>query len=190
MSARDEILRTVASHRREPVAPVTIPAFETPAGDETLAFAEAVAESGGRVVRAASGVAADFAARFPDAGPVASTVHEIPGDVDLAAVTDPHDLADLGVFACRGRLGVAESGALWIPGSALVHHAAPFLAQHMVVLLSSEAIVRNLHEAYERLGNGEADFGLFVAGPSKTADIEQALVTGAHGPRSLTVYLD
>ncbi|HXB07491.1 MAG TPA: LUD domain-containing protein, partial [Puia sp.] len=32
-------------------------------------------------------------------------------------------------------------------------------------------------------------FATFIAGPSKTADIEQSLVLGAHGPRSLTVFL-
>jgi L-lactate dehydrogenase complex protein LldG len=55
-----------------------------------------------------------------------------------------------------------------------------------------------MHAAYERLqaaGQGgrsifaEPMFGAFISGPSKTADIEQALVIGAHGPRSLTVFL-
>jgi L-lactate dehydrogenase complex protein LldG len=50
-----------------------------------------------------------------------------------------------------------------------------------------------MHAAYERIETMETavgyGFATFIAGPSKTADIEQSLVLGAHGPRSMTVFL-
>jgi L-lactate dehydrogenase complex protein LldG len=46
-----------------------------------------------------------------------------------------------------------------------------------------------MHEACARVAAGPKEYGLFIAGPSKTADIEQALVIGAHGARSCTVFV-
>jgi L-lactate dehydrogenase complex protein LldG len=58
-----------------------------------------------------------------------------------------------------------------------------------VIYVAKSEIVPTLHEAYERLDGHYADFALFLAGPSKTADIEQSLVIGAHGARSLCIVL-
>ena len=56
-------------------------------------------------------------------------------------------------------------------------------------MVRADAIVNDMHEAYAALRFDGAGFGVFIDGPSKTADIEQALVIGAHGPRSCTVFV-
>ncbi|MNW08326.1 Lactate utilization protein C [compost metagenome] len=46
-----------------------------------------------------------------------------------------------------------------------------------------------MHEAYQKIADSVYGFGTFIAGPSKTADIEQSLVLGAHGPKNMTVFI-
>ena len=58
-----------------------------------------------------------------------------------------------------------------------------------VILLDRTQIVCHIPEAHARKAFDTYAFGSFIAGPSKTAAIEQALVIGAHGARDVTVIL-
>ena len=111
----------------------------------------------------------------------------------------PHDLADVSVVAARAVVGVAEDAAVLVadldhigPPVARLR-SAPFLALHLVLVLGPGAIVPDLHAAHARpdvqAALDRADFAVWISGPSKTADIAQTLVHGAHGPEQLTVVV-
>lgn len=87
------------------------------------------------------------------------------------------------------KLGVAENGAMWINEKQMSNRLLPFICQHLVIVVNQGDIVNNMHQAYRQINAASEGFGVFIAGPSKTADIEQNLVIGAHGARSLRVYL-
>ncbi|MBY0488847.1 MAG: LUD domain-containing protein [Gemmatimonadaceae bacterium] len=88
-----------------------------------------------------------------------------------------------------GVVGVAESGAVWVVPRTADDRQQLFLAEHVTLVVSRASLVDTLHDAYAAIDIAAAPFGCFVAGPSKTADIEQTLVIGAHGPLGLTVEL-
>jgi len=89
----------------------------------------------------------------------------------------------------KAGIGIAENGSVWVKESQMVNRLLPFICQHLVIVLEKDKLVSTMHHAYQQINSFEEGFGLFIAGPSKTADIEQSLVIGAHGARSLVVYL-
>jgi L-lactate dehydrogenase complex protein LldG len=101
---------------------------------------------------------------------------------------DPHTLELIEIAILKAEFGVAENGAVWISDDHLSHRALPFITQNLAFVIPRSAIVNNMHDAYERLTE-TTGWGCFIAGPSKTADIEQSLVIGAHGARSLVIFL-
>ena len=103
-------------------------------------------------------------------------------------VEDPHSLNGTDLAIVQGEIGVAENGCVWIPQN-VKHKGIYFIAEYLVIVLDKTKVVNNMHEAYRQINFGEKGFGVFISGPSKTADIEQALVVGAHGAKGVTVIL-
>lgn len=108
---------------------------------------------------------------------------------DLDAIDDPHNLENVDFAVLRGHFCVAENGAIWVTDDTVKHRVLYFIPQHISLVVPASQILNNMHEAYARITIGAHRFAGFISGPSKTADIEQSLVIGAHGARSLTVYL-
>ncbi len=110
-------------------------------------------------------------------------------NVDPQAITDPRQLQDIDFAILPAQFAVAENAAVWVTDEGVPHRAIYFIAQHVALVVPANELVHNMHQAYERLQFERLGFGCFISGPSKTADIEQSLVIGAHGARSLTVFL-
>jgi L-lactate dehydrogenase complex protein LldG len=107
----------------------------------------------------------------------------------LSPDIDPHSYEDIELAIIQAHFGVAENGAVWLTEDLMGQRIIPYICQHLVVVISEASIVPTLHEAYEKIGAGDYGFAGFIGGPSKTADIEQALVLGAHGPLTMTVFI-
>ncbi|KAA5539913.1 hypothetical protein FYK55_23005 [Roseiconus nitratireducens] len=127
---------------------------------------------------------------FREAKRVVSVFPEaVPGTMSTDGIDDPHAFATIDWMIARGEFMVAENGAIWIDGNTLPHRVLLFIAQYLAIIVSQSQIVSNMHQAYDRIENYDGRYGVFVSGPSKTADIEQSLVLGAHGCRKLQVII-
>lgn len=160
--------------------------------DTLLQFLEMTQSSGGHVIEAVNGENWDELVRkaYPEAKVFASNLSEISiaqknPDTVLAA----SDLNGTDVGIVRGEIGVAENGCIWIPQT-MKEKAILFISEYLVIFLDKKNVVNNMHEAYARIEmDPKYNFGTFISGPSKTADIEQALVMGAQAARGVTVVL-
>lgn len=121
---------------------------------------------------------------------IVTTLPELSDIAELSSdKVDPHTYEDVELAVIKAHFAVAENGAVWLTDELMGQRIIPYICQHLAVVISAESIVPTLHEAYEKIGAGDYGFGGFIGGPSKTADIEQSLVLGAHGPLTMTVFI-
>lgn len=184
---KNSILAAVRANKPGPRPLPEMPVYEPDGEADRAAFTAVMQSSKGKVIEQAALV--DYVAEhFAEARTIVSTVGAVPGNLDLATIEDPLQLAGVDLAVLHGQFAVAENGAIWVTETEAVIRILPFITQHLILLIDGP-IVPTMHEAYQRIKVDDTGFGVFIAGPSKTADIEQSLVIGAHGPRSLVVVL-
>ncbi|TWI95313.1 L-lactate dehydrogenase complex protein LldG [Mucilaginibacter frigoritolerans] len=193
MSSRDSILKAVKENQPEKAGLPDISVFKTSTQGSLSKFAAALNAVGGKIAYVSDygEILHMIKAQYGDHAKVISPMKELAmlctENFDLS--TPVHSLHDVDVAILKGQFGVAENGAVWITDKEMVNRALPFITQHLVAIIDWEMIVPTMHDSYELISRTRYGFGTFIAGPSKTADIEQSLVIGAHGPRSMTVYV-
>jgi L-lactate dehydrogenase complex protein LldG len=187
-SARDEILARLESanppHASQPDDMSPPPRHDHPVAQ----LSERVHEAGGRCQSVAR---ADWLSQveWPIALPATEHLYSaIPGlasrGVGQSAASD-RELDGLDLCVLRAEFGVVENGALWHVPSRPRDRVAALLATHLIMVVDESSLVDTLHQAYAQIDLTQSAFGWFLCGPSKTADIEQSLVLGAHGPKTM-----
>ena len=160
--------------------------------DTIQQFVDMTKSVGGHVMEAKKGDDLNEVVRkaYPEAKVFASNLPEITiAEKNPDTVAEANDLNGTDVGIVRGEVGVAENGCVWIPQT-MKEKAVLFISEYLVIFLDKKNVVNNMHEAYARIDmDPKYNFGTFISGPSKTADIGQALVMGAQAARGVTVVL-
>lgn len=192
MSSKADILNEIKKNRSEVYDMPDIDLIEGITYSDILAqFIEMSEFVGGKAIelKQDEDINQLIAQLYPEAKVIASNLSDITvATLKADLVSDPHDLKDVDLAVIKGDLGVAENAAVWVSQQDVKERALYFIAEYLVIILDKKQLVNNMHEAYSKLTFTNV-FGGFISGPSKTADIEQALVVGAHGAKGVTVIL-
>ncbi|SHH30210.1 LutC/YkgG family protein [Ferrimonas marina] len=188
MSSRAAILANLAELNlpNQPMPEILAPELE---GDLAELLAASVEKVGGQLIPVTStdAIQAYLDAKVENGEQVMSLVDGLNGNRPLD--DSPHALRNVDHTLIRADFAVAENGAVFIEQGAMGHRAAPYITEHLAVVVKAGDIFATMHQAVPAIDMARGEHGVFIAGPSKTADIEQALVIGAHGASSMTVFL-
>ena len=197
MSAREEILARLRKNTRETYDMPDLSVLNP------ITFSDPVAEfitkttttAGAKLIEMKAGDDLNDIVRqaYPEAKVIASNLPGVKADINPDTAVEAKELMAVDVGVIEGRIGVAENACIWIP-QLMKEKSVCFASQQLVIVLRRDAIVNNMHEAYAPIAESQEyfrqyKFGTFISGPSKTADIESALVYGAQAARAVTVIL-
>lgn len=187
-SSREKILSAIRANKPASVAhPGAFAPVRTV--DPRATYAERVKLSGGEAVFLEDETPAAAIARlFTDAKATLSFADGVPSTVAKPSEDTGYAALDLAVVP--GLVAVAENGAVWVSFADADMRRASLLARDVALVVPAGNLVATMHDAvaHPAFRASSSGQGVFLSGPSKTADIEQCLVIGAHGPCSLRVF--
>ncbi len=192
MSARDSILAKL--HGGPPVKRRDPPLRPAVHGDPVRLFVSRLQ---------AAAASCEHLARLgqvPDAVSAYRCAHQLGGPVAVApalaglawsgvgpTIGSCDENVDLGVSLAQA--GVAETGSLVMLSGPDTPTRLNFLPDHHLVVVHTASILRHLEDALLLLDASLPRALNLITGPSRTADVEQTIQLGAHGPRALHVLL-
>lgn len=192
MTSREKILAAVKSNQPASLPMPDISGFKGPVDGHVQKYMDTFIGIGGNafLVDRVQSVAPLVREQFDTSKRIVTTLEQLAGEMEMYRTdVDPHTFENVELAVIKAHMAVAENGAVWLTEALMGQRILPFICQHLAVLVDASTIVPTMHEAYAKIGTGDYGFGVFIGGPSKTADIEQALVMGAHGPISMTVFV-
>ena len=192
MSSRDTILKRIQACEMAAVALPELSRFGGSYENLKEQFIDAFNKGGGSalVTSDIKGVEAFIRANYGISKRIVANVDGLPEFSETLNPDGlPHTYNNTEAAILYGHFAVAENGAIWITDDLMVQRIIPFICQHLFVIIHENQIVPTMHEAYKEISSTDYGYGCFISGPSKSADIEQALVLGAHGPLSMTVFI-
>ena len=204
VSGNEIIRRQIASDRLERPSPGVIPSRGQVSGDERLTLFQRQAEAALATV-----TVVDSAAEVPQSIAMFLRDHNLPatlrmgGDERLTAM--PWDETSLDISrgpSAGGDLnavshafgGVAETGTVVMVSGADNPSTLNFLPDNHIVVVSARDIAGDYETVWNRVRSAFGTGGMprtvnWITGPSRSGDIEQTLLLGAHGPRRLHVVV-
>jgi L-lactate dehydrogenase complex protein LldG len=190
MTSRENILQSIK--KSKPSTSSALPNLNikhTHYENKNKQFSKALNSVGGNAFWLENESIEDFVAKhYQNVKVIASTFENLTcKNTNTNDVLSAHELNNVELAIVEGEFAVAENGAVWVKNPNNKYRALYFLAKQLLIIVKKENIVQTMHEAYEKVSFEDAGYGVFISGPSKTADIEQSLVIGAHGPTDACV---
>jgi L-lactate dehydrogenase complex protein LldG len=189
MTSRDKILNAVSANQPKLVLMPTIDLSDVISYEDNFLQFKTVLEGIGGKVELIHDITTIFDSLEIEKSLGKLVINTLDENYKIDINLTSFELEKLEIACIKGSLGVAENGSIWVYESQMWHRLLPFICQHLILVIDKKDIVPTMHQAYQKIDITRDGFGVFIAGPSKTADIEQSLVIGAHGARTATIYV-